>query len=210
VARGPAAAAALAPPALHARRRAPAARRAPRSSQQEAGGGASYGDQRVYASIGWGAFGVVGGVCIKRWGIETAPFVAFGILSLALAAVGAGMRYNYGGAGAGAAAAAQEAPEAAAAAGSGASSSAGAGADTPAAAPAPAAAAAPGAAPATMAALLRRPDVAIFLFQAAMLGFGMVRRSRCPLCAGQLGSRAADSLQASEQPAAAKAGAQFP
>jgi hypothetical protein len=152
-----------APPAHWRRRHRP----------QEGGSAASYGDQRVFASIGWGAFGVIGGVAIKQFGIETAPFVGYGLLSLGLAAVGVGMRYNYaadsgGGAGQPAARGAEagaDASSASAPAAGGAPEGAGEVAAAPAAEGGPSAK--------TMGALLRRPDVAIFLFEAAMLGFGM-------------------------------------
>lgn len=134
------------------------------------GAGGSYGDQRAWASIGWGAFGVVGGVAINKYGIEAAPFVGFGLLSALLFVVGACMRYDYGGWGpagvanrpgdtgdgdnAGRPYQLAADTEAAAAGGGGGAGAAG---------------------DASMRALLRRPEIIIFLFEATMLGFGMVR-----------------------------------
>ena len=132
------------------------------------GGGASYGAQRVWASVGWGVFGVAGGAAIRAYGIERAPFAGFGALSAALLAVGACMSYNYGDGGGGG--------------GTGGGTGGGGGgsdgkaaplAAEAAAGPAPAAAAAEAGGGAAMRALLRRPDVAVFLFQATALGFGM-------------------------------------
>ncbi|KIY98177.1 hypothetical protein MNEG_9786 [Monoraphidium neglectum] len=162
------------------------------------GGAASYGAQRVWASIGWGVFGVAGGAAIQRFGIETAPFVGFGLLSALLFVVGALMRYNY----AGWAPAAAPLPSAdARGSGGGGGPERGLLESPPAAAAEPAAGeaaavgapaaaeageydwseggslegAAAGAEEGGVAALLLQPEVAIFLFEATMLGFGMVR-----------------------------------
>ncbi|GBF88827.1 hypothetical protein Rsub_01728 [Raphidocelis subcapitata] len=138
--------------------------------QEEGGGGPTYGDQRVWASVGWGVAGVAGGAAIRKWGLAAAPFWGFGALSVLLALTGAAMRYDYssgrdgdeslqqddGGGGGGegqpllARAAGGGADAAAAEAGAGAGGSGGG-----------------------MRSLLLRPDVAVFLFEATMLGFGM-------------------------------------